>query len=269
MKKITTLRTAETSFEQQFEALMQRHVKVDADVERIVKTVLQRVKDEGDSALFEFTERYDQLTIDKHSVQVPAVEVTDAYQRVDPTVVGDLHLAAQRIERFHHRQLKPLLHRDVHDTTVTEAIRPLCRVGLYIPGGKAAYPSSVLMCAIPARVAGVRDIIMVSPQLTPPVLAAAHIAGVSCIYRIGGAQAVAALAYGTETVPRVDKIVGPGNVYVETAKRLVFGIVGLDMVAGPSEVVIVADESALPSFAASDFIAQLAALFKNPISPFL
>jgi histidinol dehydrogenase len=165
-------------------------------------------------------------------------------------------LAAKRIEAFHEKQMKRFSERDVGGEPVGEIVRPLHRVGLYIPGGKASYPSSVLMGAVPARVAGVQEIVMVSPNVSPYVLAAAKIADITCIYRLGGAQAIGALAYGTESIPRVDKIVGPGNVYVETAKRLVFGDVGLDMLAGPSEILIVADDSGIPSFAAADFLAQ-------------
>ena len=256
MEKITTLRTESPQFEQEFESLLRRQVETAADVESLVKTILHDVKERGDTALFDYTLKYDRVALDKNTILVSDSEVNDAYDKVEPQVINDLKIAADRIERFHRRQLLQLPEEISTGTMVTEVIRPLQRVGLYVPGGKAAYPSSVLMSALPARVAGVKEITMVSPRVSSHVLAAAKIAGVTRIYRVGGAQAIAALAYGTESVDRVDKIVGPGNIYVETAKRLLFGVVGLDMVAGPSEVLIIADSSGIPSFAASDFIAQ-------------
>ena len=256
MKKITILSTKEPQFEQAFNSLLQRQVETASDVEALVKTILQDVKKDGDTALIDYTLKYDQVSLDKNTLLVSDSEVAEAYDSLDPQVITDLTNAAERIEQFHQSQLQQLSPNESGNTAVTEAVRPLQRVGLYVPGGKAAYPSSVLMSALPARVAGVKEITMVSPRVSPLVLAAAKIAGVNRIYRIGGAQAIAALAYGTETIDRVDKIVGPGNIYVETAKRLMFGVVGIDMVAGPSEVLIIADESGIPAFAASDFIAQ-------------
>jgi histidinol dehydrogenase len=231
-------------------------VETAQDVEALVKTILHDVKKSGDTALIDYTLKYDKISLEKNSLLVSESEVADAYETLDSEVIDDLTMAADRIERFHQRQLHQLSSNDSRNTMVSEAVRPLQRAGIYVPGGKAAYPSSVLMSAVPARVAGVKEITMVSPRVSAHVLAAAKIAGVNRIFRVGGAQAIAALAYGTETIDRVDKIVGPGNIYVETAKRLMFGVVGLDMVAGPSEVLIVADESGNPSFAAADFIAQ-------------
>jgi len=256
MEKIKILRTAEPQFEQEFKALLQRQVDTANDVEAIVKTILSDVKKGGDTALIDYTLKYDQVSLDKNTLLVHESEVKEAYESLDPEVINDLRMASDRIEDFHQRQLQQLSSNDSRNSVVSEAVRPLQRAGLYVPGGKAAYPSSVLMSAVPARVAGVKEITMVSPRVSAHVLAAAKIAGVNRIYRVGGAQAIAALAYGTETIDRVDKIVGPGNIYVETAKRLMFGVVGLDMVAGPSEVLIVADESGNHSFAAADFIAQ-------------
>ncbi len=256
MDKIKILRTAEPGFEQEFKSLLQRQVETANDVEALVKTILRDVKKGGDTALIEYTRKYDQVSLEKNTLLVSDSEVADAYETLDSETINDLTMAADRIELFHQRQLEQLSSNDTRNTVVSEAVRPLQRAGIYVPGGKAAYPSSVLMSAVPARVAGVKEITMVSPRLSTHVLAAAKIAGVNRIYRVGGAQAIAALAYGTETIDRVDKIVGPGNIYVETAKRLMFGVVGLDMVAGPSEVLILADESGSPSFAAADFIAQ-------------
>jgi histidinol dehydrogenase len=256
MIEVKVLRTADANFEDSFKKILLRIKKVNADVESIVKDILQEIKENGDKALFSYTEKYDRIKLDSSTLMVTREEIESAYKSLDSEEIDALSLAANRIEQFHKKQIKQLSTVEIEGEIVADIVRPLQRVGLYIPGGKAAYPSSVLMTAVPARVAGVKDIIMVSPTVSSHVLAAAKIAGLSCIYRIGGAQAVAALAYGTESIPRVDKIVGPGNVYVETAKRMVFGDVGLDMVAGPSEVLIIADESGVPSFAAADLLAQ-------------
>lgn len=251
------LRTTDPDFESRFRQITAEKEKSIADVESVVRPILQAVKERGDEALFDYTRRYDRITLDIHSVRLAQEEIEAAYASIAVDDRDALSLAASRIESFHRRQLQQRSLSDAHDDeSVTEVSRPLRRVGLYVPGGKASYPSSVLMTAIPARVAGVREIILVSPGASAYLLAAAKIAGVQQIYRVGGAQAVAALAYGTESIPRVDKIVGPGNRYVETAKRMLFGVVGLDMLAGPSEVLILADETAEPAFAAADFIAQ-------------
>ena len=227
-----------------------------ADVEVLVKSILRNVQERGDAALFEYAEKYDHTTVDAVSVRISPEVIDKAYTTIDAQQISDFRMAAERIEAFHKKRLRHLNINEPAGGMIDEVTRPLERVGIYVPGGKALYPSSVLMTAIPARVAGVDEIVMVSPRVSSTVLAAAKIAGVSRVYRIGGAHAIAALAYGTETIPQVDKIVGPGNVYVETAKRLVFGTVGIDMLAGPSEVLIVADETAVPSFAAADLIAQ-------------
>jgi histidinol dehydrogenase len=243
-------------FDKSFDVLLRRKVAMSAEVEELVKIILRSVQGKGDSALFEYAEKYDQTIVDAASVMISPEVIDEAYTTMDAQQINDFRLAAERIEQFHKRRLQHLIINEPTDAMVDEVIRPLERVGIYVPGGKALYPSSVLMTAIPARVAGVDEIVMVSPRVSSTVLAAAKIAGVSRVYRIGGAHAIAALAYGTDTIPRVDKIVGPGNVYVETAKRLVFGAVGIDMLAGPSEVLIVADETAVPAFAAADLIAQ-------------
>jgi histidinol dehydrogenase len=256
MDTITILRSTEPQFEKQFEVFLKRQVETSTDIERRVKDILQDIKAQGDKALCAYSRQFDHVSLTSETLPVREDEVEDAYKAIDPEIIKDLRRAAERIESYHRKQLQTLSGGVGKNENLKEAVRPLRRVGIYVPGGKAAYPSSVLMNALPARVAGVQEITMVSPRVSDHVLAAAKIAGVDSIYRVGGAQAVGALAYGTETIGRVDKIVGPGNIYVETAKRLLFGIVGLDMVAGPSEVLIVADDSAVPSFAASDFIAQ-------------
>ncbi|MCK5187358.1 MAG: histidinol dehydrogenase, partial [Deltaproteobacteria bacterium] len=256
MTKIKVLRTTDSSFEDNFKSVLFRIKKLSADVEAVVKTILKDVEENGDQSLFSYTEKYDGVRLDSATLIVNPEDIEAAYKSLDSEEINALAFAAKRIEQFHQKQMNRFSEINEGGGTATEIVRPLQRVGLYIPGGKAPYPSSVLMSAIPARAAGVKDVVMVSPNVSSHVLAAAKIAAVSCIYRVGGAQAIAALTYGTKSIPRVDKIVGPGNVYVETAKRLVFGEVGLDMLAGPSEILIVADDSAVPSFAAADFLAQ-------------
>ncbi len=230
-------------------------------VHRVVDEILAAVRDRGDAALIEYTTR-----LDGYAGDASRLPISEAEWRTAESVAADaraaLAYAAARIERY-HKEAAPRAWRmtDDNGSVLGQEIRPLDRVGIYIPGGRAAYPSTVLMTAIPARVAGVRDIVLVTPpardgSVSPVVLAAARIAGVTEAYRVGGAQAIAALAYGTATIRRVDKIVGPGNVYVALAKRRVFGLVGIDMVAGPSEVVVIADGSAPAAWVAADLLAQ-------------
>jgi histidinol dehydrogenase len=235
---------------------------VDPEIRRRVGEVLDAVRDKGDAALLEFTERFDGVSMTAEELPVSPGEYEAALGRVEDATTESLRYAAERIERF-HRACAPRSWNmtDANGSRLGQEVRALERVAVYVPGGRGAYPSTVLMTVVPARVAGVRDIVLVSPpardkSLDPAVLVAARIAGVTEAYRVGGAQAIAALAYGTETIPKVDKIVGPGNIYVALAKRQVFGEVGIDMVAGPSEVVIVADESADPAFVAADLLAQ-------------
>ena len=235
---------------------------VDADIHRRVEEIVAAVRDKGDAALLEFTERFDRVALTAGELAVTAGELEGAESAVGAATMRALRYAADRIERF-HRESAPRSWRmtDALGSRLGQEVRPLDRVAVYVPGGRAAYPSTVLMTAIPARVAGVKEIVLVSPpssdkSLQPAVLAAARVAGVTEAYRIGGAQAVAALAYGTETIRRVDKIVGPGNIYVALAKSRVFGDVGIDMIAGPSEVMVVADASADPAWVAADLLAQ-------------
>jgi len=235
---------------------------VDADIHRRVEEIVAGVRDKGDAALLEFTERFDRVALTPGELAVTAGEMETAEGAVGAATMRALRYAADRIERF-HRESAPHSWRmtDALGSRLGQEVRPLDRVAVYVPGGRAAYPSTVLMTAIPARVAGVKEIVLVSPpspdkSLNPAVLAAARVAGVTEAYRIGGAQAVAALAYGTETIRRVDKIVGPGNIYVALAKGRVFGDVGIDMIAGPSEVMVVADASADPGWVAADLLAQ-------------
>jgi histidinol dehydrogenase len=237
--------------------------KVDPSIVQAVDAILGAVRECGDVALVELTARFDGF-VARHpeDLVIAAADFETAARSLPPDAQAALALAAERIERYHAAaQPKSWRIKDEYGSLLGQEIRPLDRVGIYIPGGRAAYPSTVLMTAIPARVAGVREIVLVTPpngegRVAPAVLAAARIAGVSEGYRIGGAQAIASLAYGTATVRRVDKIVGPGNIYVALAKRKVFGEVGIDMVAGPSEVAIIADAAADPEWLAADLLAQ-------------
>jgi histidinol dehydrogenase len=233
-----------------------------ADVVDRVASILAAVRAGGDAAVLDYTEQFDGIRVPASGLAVSDREFATAQEALGPRPVAALEYAAARIERFHRASLPASWSlRDEHGSRLGQEIRPLGRVGIYVPGGRAAYPSTVLMTAIPARVAGVPEIVLVSPpgrdgSLNAAVLVAARLAGVTEAYRVGGAQAVAALAYGTETIRRVDKIVGPGNIYVALAKARVFGDVGIDMLAGPSEILVVADETADPGFVAADLLAQ-------------
>lgn len=226
-----------------------------------VKEIVDRVRREGDPAVLEYTEKFDKAKLGLRDLKVTPGEISDAYTRVEPAKVEALRLAARNIRAFHEKQ-KPgsWVSQEADGVILGQMARPLKSAGIYVPGGKACYPSSVLMNTIPAKVAGVEQLVMCTPAtdgvLNPYILVAADIAGVNEIYKIGGAQAIAAMAYGTATIPKVDKIVGPGNIYVATAKRAVFGQVDIDMIAGPSEILVIADDSADPSFAASDLLSQ-------------
>ncbi len=234
----------------------------DPGVEASVRSILEDVRERGDAALFEYSRRFDGLDLTAETVRVPEAEIAAAAAAQPAPLLAALRLAAERIAAFHRRQLRESWLAEEDGIGITgQLIRPLARAGLYVPGGSAAYPSSVLMNAIPAVVAGVAEIAMCTPAgrdggIPSAVLAAAHLAGIREVYRVGGAQAIAALAFGTASIPRVDKVVGPGNIYVATAKRLVFGAVGIDMVAGPSEVLVIADEAAPVRFVAADLLAQ-------------
>jgi histidinol dehydrogenase len=232
-----------------------------AAVERTVRSILRDVKARGDRALIAHTERLDGVALTPGELRLSRADLRKMASRLAPRDRKALRLAASRIASFHRRQRQASWHyRDRLGVLLGQRITPLERVGVYVPGGKAAYPSSLLMNVIPAKVAGVKEVVVVSPPspdgYSPALLAAAWIAGADALYRVGGAQAVAALAYGTESIPRVDKIVGPGNLYVAAAKRMVFGHVDIDMIAGPSEVLVIADGGARADFVASDMLAQ-------------
>ncbi len=229
-------------------------------VEKTVRVVLQAVERGGDKAVLRYTKQFDKVSLKSDDLRITPDEIKNAYFHIRKDEGDALRLAAQRITAFHERQrTKTWMYQD-GDATLGQLVTPIDAVGIYVPGGKGVYPSSVLMCAIPARVAGVKRIVMVTPPqkggINPYLLVAADIAGVTEIYRVGGVQAVGALAYGTKTIARVDKIVGPGNIYVATAKRLLYGTAGIDMVAGPSELLVVADDDAKPAHVAADLLCE-------------
>ncbi|MGN1019337.1 MAG: histidinol dehydrogenase [Aristaeellaceae bacterium] len=242
--------------------VMERSQLQNDDIAARVKEIVARVRQEGDAALFDYTRRFDHADITADTVQVTREEIDAAYAAASPEWLEAMREAARRITAFHEKQKQNTWIDFQPGIALGQKITPLQKVGVYVPGGTAAYPSSVLMNVLPAKVAGVEEIVMVTPPgrdggvSYPLALAAADIAGVDRIFKVGGAQAVAALAFGTESIPRVDKITGPGNIYVANAKREVFGHVGIDMVAGPSEVLVIADASADPRHVAADLLSQ-------------
>ncbi|WP_172122515.1 MULTISPECIES: histidinol dehydrogenase [unclassified Devosia] len=255
------LNTAQSDFEAQFAALLGGKREASVEVGDVVAGIIRDVRTSGDAAVVELTNRFDKAGVTAQTLRFTPEEIDAAAARVSADVVAALQTAHDRIRSHHEKQLpQDHVYTDALGVTLGSRWTAVDAVGIYVPGGLASYPSSVLMNAVPARVAGVERIAMVVPtpngQLSPSILAAARIAGVSEIYRVGGAQAVAALAYGTATIARVDKVVGPGNAYVAAAKRQVFGQVGIDMIAGPSEVLVIADGSANPAWIAADLIAQ-------------
>ena len=231
-----------------------------ADVTDIVTGIIENVKATGDKALFSYTEKFDKVKLT--SLRVTEAEIDEAFASVEPEFIAVLRKAAANIRKFHAKQLRNSFIIDEGNGVIMgQKVLPIEKVGLYVPGGTAAYPSTVLMDSIPAKIAGCAKLVMVTPpakdgRVNPAILAAARVAGVDEIYKVGGAQAIAALAYGTESVPRVDKIVGPGNAFVAEAKRQVFGRVSIDMIAGPSEILVVADAKSNPEYVAADLLSQ-------------
>ncbi|MCU0930825.1 MAG: histidinol dehydrogenase [Serpentinimonas sp.] len=259
------LRTTDADFEARFQARLHWSADTDAAIEQRVADILADVRQRGDDAVLEYTRRFDALDVPgMAALELTQAELKAAFDGLPAERRTALQQAAQRVRQYHEAQKKASgeswSYRDEDGTLLGQKVTPLDRVGIYVPGGKAAYPSSVLMNALPAHVAGVQDIIMVVPtprgERNALVLAAAYVAGVSRAFTIGGAQAVAALAYGTATVPKVDKITGPGNAYVASAKKHVFGTVGIDMIAGPSEILVLADGSTPPDWVAMDLFSQ-------------
>lgn len=258
---VKILRQANPSFEQEFTEFLASKREISADVDHIAREIVETVRRDGDQALIDYSKKFDRIDLEKTGIAITAEEIEGAFKLAPTSTVEALKLARDRIEA-HHARLMPKDDRYTDEIGVELGSRwtAIEAVGLYVPGGTASYPSSVLMNAVPAKVAGVERIVMVVPApdgvLNPLVLVAAKLAGVSEIYRVGGAQAIAALAYGTETIRPVAKIVGPGNAYVAAAKRIVFGTVGIDMIAGPSEVLVIADGDNNPDWLAADLLAQ-------------
>ncbi len=262
MVNIRRLDAAQPDFREQLDALLAWESVSDDKVNDIVRDILHNVRTRGDAAVLEYTARFDHLDVRSGAdLEIPRERLQMTLRTIDPKLRDALEFAAERIRAYHEHQVEKSWHyREEDGTLLGQKITPLDRVGLYVPGGKAAYPSSVLMNAIPAKVAGVEELIMVVPtphgEVNDMVLAAAAIAGVDRVFTIGGAQAVAALAYGTDSIPQVDKIVGPGNIFVATAKRYVYGTVGIDMIAGPSEILVVCDGKTDPDWIAMDLFSQ-------------
>lgn len=255
------IHTTDHSFGEELARLRGRETTADGEIRRTVGNIISDVARRGDEALFEYTEQFDGMVIDGSTIEVSDDEIKDAMAGIDESDLAILREATGRIEAFHRKQIaETWIESDEEGIELGQLVIPIGRVGIYAPGGRAAYPSTVLMAAIPAKVAGVSELCLVSPardgEIHPLVLAAARLSGVDRVFRIGGAQAIAALAYGTDSVPPVDKIVGPGNVYVATAKMMVFGKVGIDMIAGPSEIVIISDGAADAAVAAADLLSQ-------------
>ena len=244
------------------EDLLKRSPNNYGEYEQGVAEILDRVKKEKDQAIFDYTRKFDKADICADNIRVTEAEIEEAYRLADPALVEIIRKALKNIRSYHEKQRQFSWFDSQPDGTILgQKVTPLHRVGVYVPGGKAVYPSSVLMNIVPAKVAGVEEIIMTTPpgkdgKVTPNTLVAAHEAGATAIYKVGGAQAIGALAYGTESVPKVDKIVGPGNIYVALAKKAVFGHVAIDSIAGPSEILVLADETANPHYVAADLLSQ-------------
>ncbi len=260
--KIRQLSTRQADFNVQLDALLAFEATADEKIESTVAAILADVRKRGDAALLEYTQRFDRLNIAAAAaLELPQSELRAAFEGLPEAQKSALEQAAKRVTAYHEKQrMESWSYTEADGTLLGQQVTPLDRVGLYVPGGKAAYPSSVLMNALPAKVAGVSELIMVVPTpdgiKNPLVLAAAYLSKVDRVFTVGGAQAVAALAYGTATIPRVDKIVGPGNAYVASAKRRVFGVCGIDMVAGPSEILVICDGKTDPDWIAMDLFSQ-------------
>jgi histidinol dehydrogenase len=262
MLNISSLSYSDANFYQQLDKLLAWEASIDGDIAKIVADILIDVKKRGNAAVIEYTNKFDRMSLaDASEFELNKEQLQQALDSIGDEQREALETAAQRIRDYaEHQKLESWSFTEADGTILGQSVNPMDRVGLYVPGGKAAYPSSVLMNAIPAKVAGVPELIMVVPtpdgEVNQLVMAAAAVAGVDRVFTIGGAQAVAALAYGTETVPKVDKITGPGNSFVATAKRMVFGVVGIDMIAGPSEILVVCDGKTDPDWIAMDLFSQ-------------
>ncbi|MCW8887523.1 MAG: histidinol dehydrogenase, partial [Gammaproteobacteria bacterium] len=260
--QISQLPTTQDNFWELLEQHLAWEGVSDDQVNTTVREILKRIKSEGDAALIEYTNRFDRMSVGSMAeLEIPKARLVEALKNIPVEQRKALELSAERVRMYHeHQKQDSWSYKEADGTMLGQQVTPLDRAGLYVPGGKAAYPSSVLMNAIPAKVAGVNELIMVVPtpdgEINELVLAAAEVTGVDRVFAVGGAQAVAALAYGTETIPKVDKIVGPGNIYVATAKGMVFGTVGIDMIAGPSEILVICDGKTDPDWIAMDLFSQ-------------
>ncbi len=261
-KKMRIVELTESTRKNVLNDLLKRSPNNYTEYEDKVAGILANVKEKGDEALFAYTLEYDKFRLTPENIRVTEEEIREAYARMDPELVEVMKRSAANIRAFHEKQLRNSWFDTREDGSILGMrITPIGRVGVYVPGGKAAYPSSVLMNVIPARVAGVPDILMTTPpdadgKVNPGTLVAADIAGVNTIYKAGGAQAIAAMAYGTRSIPKVDKLTGPGNIYVALAKKAVYGYVSIDSIAGPSEILVLADETANPRYVAADLLSQ-------------
>lgn len=258
---VLKLRSSDDDFQTALNSLLNRDQTLESGVEDTVTEVIADVAHNGDKALFKYTQKFDLFDVEARGLEVRTSRIEQAIDNIPKDQREALEYAVKRVRSYHEKQLlESWSYTEADGTQLGQKISPLNRAGLYVPGGKATYPSSVIMNAVPAKVAGVKELIMVSPtpkgEFNDMVLAAAYLSGVDRVFRVGGAQAIAALAYGTETIPKVDKITGPGNIFVATAKKQVFGKVGIDMIAGPSEVLIIADEKVDPDWVAMDLFAQ-------------
>ncbi len=258
---VNLIRSADPGFPAFLRKISTRGEIVPPEIEETVRQIIQDVRSRGDAALIDWTQRYDSVRLSPEKLEIQREEITYSASLLPQNDRETIADAAARIRAYHgHQSLDSFTFLDEHSNRLGQIVRPLARVGVYVPGGRAPYPSTLLMNVIPARIAGVREIIAVHPtpggSPSPAVMTAADHAGVDRIFRVGGAQAVAALAFGTETIPKVDKIVGPGNIYVATAKKMLLGVVDIDMIAGPSEIVIIADSSANPAYIAADLLSQ-------------
>jgi len=260
VKLLKVIRTDSPQFHSVRNRLVNRGISYGRSIESSVEKIVEDVCHHGDRALIRYTKKFDGISLTPSTLRVSQKAIKEAYSKVAHNEVKDLEYAARRIRDFHRHQRVSGWRYTVKGVLLGQRVTPLERVGVYVPGGKAVYPSTVLMSAIPARIAGVKRTIICTPipkgEINPYILVAADIAGIGEIYTVGGAQAIAAMAFGTETIPRVDKIVGPGNIYVAMAKRFLYGYVDIDMIAGPSEILIIADDTADPAFVAMDLLSQ-------------
>ena len=254
--KVVDLRKGSWKYDDRLKYLARRGEVLEEEYEKKVKEIIQLVRERGDEAIIDLTKKFDGLELTPETLEIPFEDLEKAYEDLEDDVREALEIAEERIRSFHEKQVERSFFAEEEGIVLGQKVVPLERVGIYVPGGKASYPSTVLMNAVPASVAGVEEIIMVSPKPGKYTLAAAYIAGVSRVFQVGGAQAVAGLALGTDTIPKVDKIVGPGNIYVALAKKVLYGTVDIDMIAGPSEVLVIADSTADTTWVSADLLSQ-------------